>query len=324
MIPSGLDSQLTIVEEAAYGAGGAYSRWYEMLSESLKQTVGRIDSAGLRKGKRVQRSADWSPGAKSVEGDIVMEVPNKGFGVFLRHMFGNIVTSQPDAVASPTVFEHLATPGDLAGKSLGVQIGRPDIAGTVHPFSYDGCKVTSWQIGVSVNEFARATLSLLGEEEHTTVALASPAAYPAGLDKLDYVGSSLSIAGTVKRVRSFTLGGNNGLTADRWRLGSQLRSEPQEAPLRDYTGTIDADFEGLADYRRFVNGDEATLVAAFVGGIIEDAFPFELRLTCNVRFNGETPSVGGAEEIRQSLPFKCIDAGAGAISALYRTTDATP
>lgn len=327
-IPSGLAAQLGVAEETTWGTVVTPSRFYEFRNESLAQTIERMESQGLRAGTRVLRSDRWVAGQKEVGGNIEMEVANRSFGLWLKHALGTIATTQPDAVNDPTVYDHTATPGDLP-VGLTTQVGRPDEAGTVHPFTYHGCRVASWELSANVGEIGVLSVSLTGEDEDTSTALAA-ASYPAGLTLLTFVEATLQIAAASVDVRSITLRGDNGLNADRPQLGSQLRRQATEADMRTYDGDIDAYFADLVAYNRFVNGTEAALELLFQGAVIAGgtgSFNYELKATANVRFDGETPNVDGPDELDQPLAFKCLDSGTGPGSALtivYRTDDSTP
>lgn len=324
-IPGGLSAQWGCAEEVTYGTPVVVDRFYEFRSESLKQDIPRIESQALRSGNRTLRSDRWGAGAKTVGGDTVFEVTNKSMGRLLKHAFGDIATTQPSVGPDPTVYVHTATPGDLLGDALTVQVGRTDTGGTTRPFTYHGCKIASWSLSATVGEIGLFTPTFVGEDEDTATGLAV-ASYPASLSLLTFVNATLSLAGSAASVREATVTGDNGLQSGRHRLGSQLGLEPLEG-MRSYGGTIDAEFVDLAQYNRFVNGTEAALVLLFEGATISNAYKYQLKVTCNVRFDGETPTVSGAEEIRQSLPFKCVASGATADTAIkveYQTTDATP
>lgn len=322
-IPTGLGAQSGMVDEVTYGTGVTVTRFFEFVSESLKMTIERMESQGLRASSRLLRSDRWASGRKSVEGDIEHELANKGFGIKLKHCLGGVSTSQPASVSDPTVFDHIFTPGDLP-TSFTEQIGRPDRSGTVQPFTYEGCRVASWSLGAAIGEFGKLKLSIIGEDEKTGTALAV-ASYPAGQTLMTFVNGSLTVGGSASPVRSFSIGGNNGLAGDDYALGSALRRSPLEAALREYTGEVDADFVGLGDYNRFINGTEAALEFLFEGATISNAFKFQTKITANVRFDGDTPNVGGPAEIRLPLKFKCVgNTSASALTVLYRTTDSTP
>ena len=322
-IPSGLSAQIGIVDEVTYGTPVTVTRFYEFITENLKLEIERIESQALRSGTRVQRSDRWSSGQKSVGGDVELELANKSFGLWFKHIFGGVVSAQPDGGGNPTVWEHTFTPGDLP-TSFTAQVGRTDVGGTTRAFTYHGCKVASWMLESAVGEIAKLTATVLGEDEDTGTALAS-ASYPSTLSLMTFVNGSLSLAGSAYDVMSFKLEGDNGLAEDRYFLGSQLRKNPLEAAMREYTGELEAEFNDLTAYNRFVNGTEAALVLLFEGATISTTYKFATQITANVRFDGETPEVGGAEIIGQTLPFKCLgNTSASALTILYRTTDTTP
>lgn len=319
-IPSGLSAQLMIAEETTYGTPVTPSRGYEFNSESMTLDIERLESAGLRAGTRVLRSDRWAAGARSVGGTIEMDLQNKSFGLWLKHMFGSLTVATPGGATNTRT--HTAVPGDIP-VGLTVQVGRTSENGTVNPFTYHGCKVASWELDASVGEIGRLTVDLVGEDEDTSTSLAT-ASYASAASLLVFTQATLTVAGSAFHVRSCTLSGDNGLDTDRYRLGSALRKAPVEAAMREYTGTLDAYFADLTAYNRFVNGTEAALVLDFVGAEIESGFNFGLEVTCNVRFDGETPNVGGPEEIPLALPFKCVSSDGtpgDAITAVYTTTD---
>lgn len=319
-IPSGVGAQLMTGEESTHGTAVTVDRGYEFISESLSKEIERLESAGLRAGTRVLRSDRWASGAVTVGGDIEMEVANKSFGRWLKHMFGGVATAQPDAGGNPTVYEHTFTPGDLpAGQTI--QVGRPSEDGTVRPFTYEGCVVESFDLEAAVNEICKLTATVNGEDEVTATSLET-ASYPSDLTLLVFTGASLDIASSEVDVTSVTLSGNNSLKTDRNKLNSALRKQPVENAMREYTGEIEAYFADLTAYNRFINGTEATLEFFLTGAQISGVYNFALEATCNVRFDGETPQVGGPDEIMQPLPFKCV--GTSPISVVYRTTDTTP
>lgn len=321
-IPTSLSAQLMTFEETTYGTPGTPDRGYEFRSESLKLDIERIESQGLRSGQRVLRSDRWAAGKKSVSGDVVLELMNKSFGRWFKHAFGGVVTSQPDAPGNPTVYKHTFTPGDIpTGQTI--QVGRTDVGGTTRPFTYHGCRVGGWKLECAVDEIATFTASIVGEDEDTATALAT-ITYPATMSLMTFTQGTLSIAGSAVDVKSASVEGSNGLAEDRYFLGSSLRKAPLEANLREYTGTLDSEFTDLTAYNRFVNGTEAELILLFEGATISTTYKYQTKVTANVRFDGETPSIGGPEIVMQSVPFKVVDNGTTSIKVEYQTTDTLP
>jgi hypothetical protein len=322
-IPSGLSAQLGIAEETVYGTPVTVTRFYEFTGETMDCERARIESAGLRSGVRVQRSDRWVAGKKAVKGDVTMELMDRSMGLWLKHCMGGVASAQPDAGGSPTVWKHTFTPGDLP-IGLTCQVGRTGMAGVTHPFTYHGCRVNKWELAGKVGDIATLKVSLLGEDESTDIALAA-ANYPAATSLMTFVEGSLTVGGSAMDLREFDIGGDNSLRDDRYFFGSRLRKQPTDKGLREYTGELSSEFVDLTAYNRFVDGTEAALVLLFEGATIANAFKYQTKITCNVRFDGETPQVGGAEEIEQSLPFKCVgNTPATAITIDYQTTDTAP
>jgi hypothetical protein len=222
------------------------------------------------------------------------------------------------------VWKHTFTPGDLP-VGLTCQVGRTGMGGVTHPFTYHGCRVNGWELSGTVGEIAKLGVTLLAEDEDNATALAV-ASYPASTGLMTFVEGSLTVAGAAMDLQEFNVSGNNNLRDDRYFFGSRLRKQPTDKGLREYTGELSGEFIDLTAYTRFVAGTEAALVLLFESATaISGVLKYQTKVTCNVRFDGETPQVGGAEEIEQTLPFKCLgNTPATAITIDYQTTDTAP
>lgn len=321
-IRSGLALQLGTAEESTYGTPVTVDRFTPIRNQTLKNDVGRIESEGIIPGQRVIKSEQWYPGKKAVAGDVIAEVETKGTGRWFKHALGGAATTQPDAVNSPTVYLHTFTPGDLP-TSLTVQVGKPDVGGTVRPFTYHGCVISGWKLEQSVDGLLLFTPSLIGEEEDNATALAT-ATYAAGRRQFPWTNTTHTIDGSPVNVKSWSLEGTNGVAEDRYFQGSPLRKRPEEQALRTFMGSVDGEFESLTAYTRFLDGVEVPMVTTCTGPIIEDALTFQLKVTTNIRFEGDTPENNGREIVQQKLPYKVIDNGTTSIKIEYQTSDATP
>lgn len=319
---SAIETQLMTGVETVYGTPVATDRGVIFLDETLELTIERIESAGLRRGSRVQRDDMWGEGARSVTGDINMEVATKGQGRWWHHCLGTVASAQPDAAVNPTVYRHTFTPGKPP-VGMTIQVGRPDDNAVVVPFTYHGCKVSSWALEAAVGAFAKLKVSILGEDEDTGAPLAT-VNYPVGARGLTFVQGTLKVATTELKVKNFSLQASTPLAEDRYNLGSALREDPKENGLRTYTGTLSGDFRGLTAYQRFVSGQTALMELLFQGATISGALKHELKVSATVRFDGKTPNVGGQGLVQQELPYKVVDDGTLSIKVEYQTTDTTP
>lgn len=311
MTAAGIDAQIGMAAETTYGTYVAPTRFYEFVNESLKFNIQRIESAGIRAGRRTQHR--WKPGVRSVTGDINMELVPQDLGLILQHILGDPVTTGADP------YTHTFTGlGAIDAKSMTIQVGRPDEGGVVRAFSYLGCKFTELSISCKTGEFATAKLGVYGREEVTSQALAT-ATYDAELEPFVFVEGSLSIAGSVVEVMSVDYTINANLAIDRHRVGAGT-GRPKKAlvnGLAAISGTFQADFENLTNYNRYVNGTEASLVLNFDAGTDK-----KLTITSNVRFDGETPTVGGMELLSLQQPFAATGStDANVITAVLVNSD---
>lgn len=307
--PAGVGAQFGYVSETTPGTAVTVDTFLPFNTENIKQNIERLDSQGLRAGRFV--TAAWKPGAALVSGTVEMELWNTSVAALLKHAFGTAVTA-----TNGSQWNYTFTPTDLTGKSFTCQVGRPDITGTVRPYTYAGCKIAKWKLSSELNSIAMLSLDIVGMTETTGTALAS-ASYDTALSPFVFTEANLSIAGTTNNVvQTIELNGDNALT-ERPRQGQSTSREYLANGFREYTGTLTTDFSSLTQYNRFVNGDEAALVLRFDNGTET------LVITCNVRFDGETTEVGGPELLAENVPFKCVSAtsDAAAITAVLTNSE---
>lgn len=320
---SGLQSQFMTAEESTYGTPVTPDRTYEILNESLERQQTTLTSNGLRAGTRnLRRGSRRVLSAKWGQGDVNMEVATTGFGRWFKHMLGG----------TPTIAQQGATPahlqthqlGSLSGKALTVQKGVPQTDGTVKPFTFHGCKVLSWEFGISVDQILTLRCTLDAEDVDTSSGLAA-ASYTS--TKLFHFGQGvLKVAGlSIATVTNATVAGNNNLKTDRFYLGSTgLKKEPLDNDYPEVTGTLDAEFVSQANfYDRFVADSAAELILEFTGDVISGAFSELLRITVpQVRFEGDTPKVSGPEVIVQNVPYVGLYDGTNpGVKVEYISTD---
>lgn len=305
MSRSGLASQLGLAAESTWGTAVTVSTFVPLVSETMGTTIPWLESNAMLAGRNVMTADQQCQGNREVGGDLQLELPTNStiIRLLLEQMFGSV------SGTGPWTF----TPGDLWGKSFSAQVGVPGVDGTVRAKTYDGCKVSSWEIAATAGELVTLGLSIIAEDETTATALAS-ASYGAGAAiPFCFAGATATVAASAVNVRSLTLAGDNALTRRNF-LGSRLTAQPIGAGKREYTGTLDLEFVDLTAYNRFVNGTTAAVVLTFVGPGTS-----QLVVTMNCRFDGQTPQVSGAEIVGQPLPFKAVASttDASAITAVY-------
>lgn len=290
-VPTGIAGQLGFKSEATVGTAVTPDKFHPgLLSAEFSGSPERVDSQGIRAGRHVIHS--WKAGAQRITGSVEVELWDEPLATLLRHMFGTIATTG----TAPT-FTHTASPGDLTGQALTIQVGVPDISGTVRAFTYAGCKIGSFEIGVSVDELATVSLDIVAMTETTATALAA-ASYPTAAPFVFTEGSlSLGAAGSevqVATVSEASISGDNNVT-DRVKLGSATSKEPLQNGMRTYEADITAEFEDLTAYNRIVNGTETNLK------LLLDNGTDTLTVDGNFRSDEATPTLSGPEIVEQSL-----------------------
>lgn len=299
--PSGAEGQVGFVSEVTPGTAVTVDKFVPIKSESIQNSITYLDTETISARKVLRLT---KPGINSVAGDITTELANTTIATLLRHAFGG------HAVTGTDPYTHTYTPDDLTGEAMTVQVGRPSSTGTIHPFTYAGCKVQSWEMSADVDAIAEFVLSLIGMSETTGTALAT-ASYDSDWSPFTFVEGAVTITGSpVATVKSFNLSGTNAVE-HRHRIGSADSLEPLEAGLREYTGEITSDFDALTHYSLYTAGTETAVILKFDNGTQT------LTVTMNVQFTGETPTIEGFDMLEQALPFRAISStsDAAAITA---------
>lgn len=316
-LASGMAAQFGVVAETTFGQAATVDRFYPFIDESLTQEIERMESEGIIAGARVLRSEQWAPGRRDITGDVGMELWQQQTALLFEHMLGSITSSFTNGVGT-----HTATPGDLTGKSLTVQVGRPDTGGTVRPFTYAGVKVQSWELAVATGEIATIGLTLLGQTETDQISLAAASFGADAARPFHYVQGSVQISDTDVCVRELTISGENNLSDERECIGQDFIDEPLEMDLRMFEGAATLEFTDTTMYDRFVNAVEAPIVLSFSASASAQA-----EITMNARFDGVTPNVEGKDLVVTEVPFKLIASttqDASAITAVIVNSQSSP
>ena len=326
-IRSGLAAQLGAASETTWGTAVTPDHFYEFLSEDINLKVERLESKGLRSNNRVLRTDRWAATQQRIEGKIDLEVPTKGMSLWIKQALGSTTVSTPSGATLARL--HRSVLGDPYGLGLTVQVGRPDSAGTVQPFTYAGCKVDQLSLMNGVGDFLKAEMNIVGKSETTGTGLAT-AVYPitggaASFAYLNWTQGAITIAGSpVGVVTDIKIDINNNIKSDRYFLGAATMSEPIIAAMTEISGSVTVEFDGLTNYNRFVNGTVAALTATWTGAtaIESTTYPAVLVNLPNVRFDGDTPNVKGPDVITHDLKFKVLyDGSTGPITIDQTTTD---
>lgn len=154
-IGSGLAAQIMYGVESTAGTVVTTDIGLPFRSESLTDERSRVESDAIIAGRRVLDDDQWNGGALTVGGSTGHDLTDRGIGTLLRAIIGGT-----SSTTGSGTYTHVLTPGTLP--SLTVQKGVPDVAGTVHPFTFGGMHVTSAEIAIEQGAIGSLGLTWAG------------------------------------------------------------------------------------------------------------------------------------------------------------------
>ncbi|WP_141579657.1 phage tail tube protein [Actinomadura sp. WMMA1423] len=337
---SGLDAQLGFAPEVTFGTGVTPTRFVEFDNEDMKFMPTWLEGEGLRAGRKFKRASRVSVSRKDVNGKVDIKVPNKGLGLLLKAMIGSSATATQ--IGSSDAYEQIHTPGDMFGKSLTVQVGRPEPGtGTVRPFTYTGCKVTQWEMTVQDGDHLKLSVTMDGRDEDTGTALAT-ASYASGAELFNFSHATLRLGGTPATaggattitggtavaavVNQIQLKGESPMAVDRYGVGNAgLKAEQLENDYPTVTGSLDAEFAKAELYDVYKAYQALALELTLEFGEADTGEPFHLSFIAPaIKFKESGPSVDGPGLVKASVDFEVYDNGVDpAYQFRYVSTDTT-
>lgn len=324
-----IETQLGVRDESTWGTAVTVDRFFPLISESMEPVVDKLETEARRAGLLVQRSDISIPIYKGSAGSIEIPVMNRSFGWWLKHLLGGTATAGP----TDSAYTHTGTVATLLNDSFTMQVNRPfHDSGTNQAFTYEGCKIVSWELTAGVDEEVKLTAEVDAENESTGTSLAS-ASYPTGLELLSWAhaSSQLTIAGTQVPITSFSLQCDNALKTDRHYIyGSGLKKQQVANGYRDIQFSLDCDFDSLTQYNRLRASTNAGQYAAIVVTLVaptligSTTFPSLTITIPAARFDQVTIDNSSMDPNTQSISGVArFDGTNSPITLAYVTADAT-
>lgn len=318
---SGLDAQLGVVAEAAWGTPATVTRFLEFTDESMTMQPQWLEPSALRAGTKFKRASRVRQSRRTISGDLTVEHATKGMGLLWKHCLGSSILV-PTQIGATTAYEQYHTPGDHRGLGLTVQVGRPEPSGVVQPSTYEGCKVVGWEFSVKDQDIPTLTVTLDGQDEKTATPLAT-ASYLADTTVFDFSQATLKLGGTVTTgagvttvaggaaiatvVTELTVAGQVPMAVERYGLGNAgVKSEPLENDIPTITGTLGAEFNKAELRDAFVQNTTQALQFTLTGAQIGSSASY---LTLDIilpaiKVKAADPNVGGPDIVQMSTSFE--------------------
>lgn len=329
---SGLASSLGIAQETTYGVYAAPSRFHEFDKVDLKKTKNTKQGGGLAAGRYAQLGSRRVVTSEAAAGSFDMEVPNKGMGLLLQHIFGS--SSAPVQQAATAAYLQTHVFGDNFGKSLTAQLGIPDTTGTVRPYTYKGGKITSAEFTCGVDDLLTCSIELDCQRVTETETLAAPSLLT-GVTPFHFGQMSVQIGTygaetTPVGVKKMSCKIERGQADDRFYAASTtgalpaLKAEPITNDWVKVSGGIDTDFVDKTVFAdRFRDDASASLVWSFTGPLIASTFyqRFTIKLPM-IFLDGDTPTVEGVDVVSPTFPYVAqLDGTNPLVTCEYVSTD---
>lgn len=315
---TGLDAQVGYKLETTVGTEVTVDKFIEFDSEGMEFDPGFIEPTGLRVGIKHKRGSRLVQSRNMAGGELSMQHATRLMGALWKVALGSSVTTPTLVLGS--AYKQIHQTGDMLGKSLTVQVGRPEPSGTVRAHTYRGCKATGWEFSCSDNDTARLKLTLDGWNEATATALATASyvsaevfnfsqatdfklgATIAGTTELTY--SSGTAVATI--VRGITLKGETPLATERFGLGNTgTKKEQLENGTPTITGTLDIEYGKAEWYDPFKANTSQSLVLKFEGSVISGTDKNTLEFIIpQMKIKKVTPKVDGPDIVKASVEFE--------------------
>lgn len=338
-VGSGLGGQFGWGVESTAGTPVTVTKFAEVETEDFKFEITSQQGEGLRAGGTAPLASRRVQTTKTVSGSVEMPFYNRGLGTLLKAAMGSSATS---TLVLGSAYQQVHQPGDQqsAGSSLTVQVGRPNVAGTVTPFTYNGCKITGFEISGTVDDLLKLKVDFDGWNEATATALATasfPAVYPMhGAQMAVSLGgtvstatSTMSVAGgaALSGVKGFTISASNPLKTDRFYANSSgVKAEQILNGWREYAIELDMDYiDRTTLYDSYVSGAAQVLKITFEGSIISgsDKDTVEIILPA-IKWDEASLNLDGADVVPQKIKGRILDDGSNGFFQLrYKNADAT-
>lgn len=326
---SGLGAQVGIsAAEEEYGTYKAPTTFLLTESESLSMSFNELKTFPLRAGRMVQAENLHRFTTKTVEGDLNIPFTDQGMGKFLNLLHGNEVEPEKVEEKSEEQYKQSHAIGTTSpfGKSVTLQVGRPDTENEVRAFSYVGCKLMSASFAVEADGEMMLTASFDGRDLSVEEELAE-AEYDAGTLPFTWQQMEVKVGGSkVANVLSGTLKVDIPQKTDRFFLGNgQLKSEP--IPNAPAVITFDAtlEFADLSDFERYNSEQVKSLALNATGaeiGEAEETFEANFSMPAAKPTSPSAPTVDGPDVLTTDVTFEVLDNGSEApLTVEYNSTD---
>lgn len=323
---AGIDGFLAFKTETTHGTYAAPTKGLEITSESLKRNNAYIKRQTIQSGVVSQRDNHHSLTTRDASGDINFDFLGNGMGSFLNLLHGNAVS--PAVVVASTVFKQTHNIGLNMpnGKGMSVQVGRPDVNGTVRPFSYLGGKVGVFKLTLERGGIVTATATMDFVDEDTTQTLAVPVSDDLA-SSLKFQNATIEMDDVVLQdcMSSITITVTVPMATDRYCIGGGATKKEQVgngAVSLEVDATME--FSNMAQHTAFQTAARHKLELNCEGDLIDLTNRQHLYTSIAKTVTTDAgPTIQGPDLLTQSVKLEAVQSGANPLASFeYQSADA--
>lgn len=312
-VASGVGAQLGIKAETTWGTAVTPDTFLPFTSESITRQFEYIESKGLQAGILAQPQGLYVQTTESITGSVDLAVTTADHHPFFNMLHGNSVSpTTPGGGTNTRLQTHNIGATDPIGKSLTIQVGRPDVGGTVRPFTYSGCKVSSATWSMERGGTLNASYNVVGKTGVTATSLAS-ASYSYG-KPFNFTQGSIELDDVVLTdcVRSAQVTCTLPLATDRYCIGGGATIK--EPVLTDYVAVevqLECEFTSLTQYTAFAAAARRKLelnvtdTTAIEGSL----YPYVYFTVASTVATAASPVVQGPDILTSTITLKGLSDG---------------
>lgn len=333
-MPTFADCSIDVGKESTYGTAVAGTTAYEFNSESFDWKPNRVNGMGLRVNSRVPRSGRRVTTTSQADGSLEVDFLTKGMSRLLEGWLG----SGTSTLVAGSTYQHNYVLGDTP-PSVTIQKSVPRVDGTIDPYTYAGCMVTSGTLSVGNDDIVKLTADYDIRSQDTVRAF-DALTYPTTPSLFQFSHAAVTVGGAVTvptstalatggtavlDVRDFNLTVNNNLATDRFNFGaSGLKAKPSVG-MREITGSFTAEYTAATYRTAFVaDSDLAITVTLTSAEALSSGFATLQVVIPVARLESAVPQANNGDLITVDHSFTVLD-GLVAAQPLYvvlRTADA--
>jgi hypothetical protein len=295
-MPFGGLTHVGLGKETTWGTAVAASDYLRFASEGINEEIEQILSESI--GGIVDESASFE-GAHTISGDVSFEVYPNILGHLLRSALGAPVTTQPDALNNPTVYQHVFTPVQSNFSNV---CTLPPYTFEVHrdleqAFQYAGGVVNELMLSFgSDNKIMQGSASIIAKAL-SLIAKTTPSFETTNPFLWDQ--ATITIGGSINTdIQTAEVGVQNSLEGRATLNGTKQISRIWRTGKRAFPVNLTFDLKDMTEFNRFRSQSEVAAKIELVGPVISGSHNIKLVIDIpKLRYTAFPINVGGSETI---------------------------